>query len=209
MKPVTIKLIMLNLVFLSLSLAVIADTVEFEFSGFIDTIYVNENNALGDVYINQPFEGWFSYSSVPDQWPDSVETGCYHQDASISVTLGTQTLSYIDDFVYIWVHNNHYYYNADIFSFGVDGPQGDFDFGSYGVQFYDSTGTVFDNDDLPMSFELAQFDSARLTILGRKIPSSGSFDIGGEITSITLIPEPGTVLLLGFGGLALLRKRRR
>jgi len=33
-----------------------------------------------------------------------------------------------------------------------------------------------------------------------------SFGIGAEITSITVIPEPGTVLLLGLGGLALRRK---
>jgi hypothetical protein len=34
-----------------------------------------------------------------------------------------------------------------------------------------------------------------------------AFHIVGEITSITVIPEPGTILLLGLGGLVLLRKR--
>lgn len=183
-----------------------ADAVEFEFSGFIDNINSNENNALGNVYLNQSFDGWFSYSSVPDQYPSSATTGHYHQNASISVTLGTQTLSYIDDYVYIRVYNN--YSNEDKFSFGVDASQGDFDFTGYGIYLSDSTGVVFNNDDLPMSFDLAQFDSTRLTIAGYKLPNHDWFDVGGEITNMTLIPEPGTLLLLGFGGLALLRKRR-
>jgi len=34
------------------------------------------------------------------------------------------------------------------------------------------------------------------------------FEISGEVTSITVIPEPGTVFLLGLGGLALIKKRR-
>ena len=37
----------------------------------------------------------------------------------------------------------------------------------------------------------------------------GGFSIEGELTSITAIPEPGTILLLGLGGLALLRKRKK
>ncbi|MBA7637709.1 hypothetical protein ES703_45356 [subsurface metagenome] len=118
-----------------------ADTVEFEFSGFIDNINSNENNALGNVYLNQSFDGWFTYSSVADQYPSSATTGHYHQDASISVTLGTQTLSYIDDYVYIRVYNN--YSNEDEFSFAVDASQGDFSFTYYGVDLTDSTGMVF------------------------------------------------------------------
>jgi len=34
------------------------------------------------------------------------------------------------------------------------------------------------------------------------------FDISGEVTSLTVIPEPGTVFLLGLGCLVLIRKRR-
>ena len=36
----------------------------------------------------------------------------------------------------------------------------------------------------------------------------GYFGIYGEVTSLTVTPEPTTLLLLGLGGLALLRKRR-
>jgi hypothetical protein len=38
--------------------------------------------------------------------------------------------------------------------------------------------------------------------------SMGYFGIEGQITSVTAVPEPATVLLLALGGLALLRKRR-
>ena len=37
---------------------------------------------------------------------------------------------------------------------------------------------------------------------------SPSFGIGAEVTSVALVPEPATVLLLALGGLALRRKRR-
>ncbi len=181
------KSIMLNLIFLSLSLPVMANTVKFEFSGYIDIINSNENNALGNVYLNQPFNGWFSYSSVADQYPSSATTGHYHQDASISVALGTQTLSYIDDYVYIRVYDN--YQGEDTFSFGVDATQGDFNFTFFGVYLSDSTGMVFNNDDLPMSFNLAQFDSSRLVIAGYKLPNWDWFDIGGKITNMTLVPH--------------------
>ena len=183
-----------------------ADTVEFEFSGFIDIINSNENNALGNVYLNQPFDGWFTYSSVPDQSSDPVY-GSYGQDASISVTLGTQIISYIDDYVIIVVSNNDYT-GADSFLHVVDATQGDFSFTYYGVDLTDSTGMVFNNDDLPMSFDLAQFDSSMLVIAGYKLPNWDWFYVGGEITNMTLIPEPATLLLLGLGGLALLRKRK-
>ena len=36
-----------------------------------------------------------------------------------------------------------------------------------------------------------------------------AFGIGVEITSITVIPEPGTLLLLGLGGLAILRRKQK
>jgi hypothetical protein len=181
-----------------------ANTVEFEFSGYIDDISANENNALGNVYINQPFEGWFTYSSVPDQSPNPAY-GRYHQNASISVTLGTQTITYFDDFVYIRVYDN--YRGEDEFSFAVDNRQGDFEFTGYGVHLSDSTGVVFNSDALPMSFDLTHFDSARLELHGHKYPVWDWFDVSGEITSLILIPEPATLLLLGFGAV-LLRKRR-
>jgi len=38
--------------------------------------------------------------------------------------------------------------------------------------------------------------------------SYGSFDVMGEITSLNVVPEPGTVLMLGLGGLVLVGKRR-
>jgi hypothetical protein len=70
----------------------------------------------------------------------------------------------------------------------------------------DNDGTITDAlpdentfPDLSAATEWKSFD----------IGSGPDFLIAGEITSITVIPEPGTVLLFGFGGLVLLRKRRR
>lgn len=86
-----------------------AEIVTFEFEGHIDTINANENSALEGLYYYQPFTGWFSYSTdAPDEYPSRVDFGECPQDASIEVTLGPQTISYINDFVYVRVMDNDY-----------------------------------------------------------------------------------------------------
>lgn len=178
-----------------------ANTVEFEFSGYINEISANENGALGNVYINQPFEGWFTYSSVADQRTHPAY-GNYHQDASISVTLGTETINYFNDHIYIRVCNS----DEDAFSFGVDNRQGDFGFTSYGVKLSDSQNVVFDSDDLPMSLDLNMFDSAIFKIAGYKYPDQDWFNVSGEITSLTPVPESATIMVFAFSGLFLRRR---
>jgi hypothetical protein len=42
-----------------------------------------------------------------------------------------------------------------------------------------------------------------------RTPGGSSYLIRSSVTSVWLVPEPGTALLLAFGGLAVLRKRRR
>ena len=203
------KLIMSIMLVLSIPLASIGSPLTFEFSGYIDYIEANENNALGNLSLNQPFHGWFRYSVVPDQDADT-NYGYYGQDASISVTLGTLTLPYIDDYVYVRVGNNYYNNNEDAFVHVVDGGQGDYNFTKFGIYLFDSTGTVYDNDALPVSFDLAQFDSTRLDIYGSTSPVYNWFAVEGEITDITFVPEPISLILMAtsFTILSLTRCRR-
>jgi hypothetical protein len=67
------------------------------------------------------------------------------------------------------------------------------------------TDALPDVDSFP---ELSLFDDRREFGVGNDEGALG-FIISGEIMSITVIPEPGTVLLFGFGGLMLLRNRRK
>jgi hypothetical protein len=41
-----------------------------------------------------------------------------------------------------------------------------------------------------------------------EVGARGYFGIDGDITSLTVVPEPVTILFLGLGGLALFSKRR-
>lgn len=200
---ITIWIIVLAVSIFS-SLPVMAVTVEIEFSGYIDTITSNPGNVLGSLVLGQAFSGLLSYSDVPDQNPGDDTYGIYHQDASISVDLGTQTLSYIDDFVYIRTIND----TSDEFSFAVDGGEVDFNFTYFGISLVDSTGSVYDDASLPMEFDLLDFDSRRLRIYGYTLPNFHWFEVDGEITHIAVVPEPCTVLFFGLGGF-LLRGRKR
>lgn len=71
----------------------------------------------------------------------------------------------------------------------------------------DNDGTITDalpnEDTFP---DLSAFTKARFWA-GNDIEPS--FGISADITSITVIPEPGTLFLFGLGGLALLRTRKR
>ena len=201
------KILILLFVLLWSIVPVAANTVKFEFSGFIDEIEANTNNALPGIHLNQPFHGWFSYSFVPDQ-TTNPDYGVYSQNASISTTLGTLVFDHIDAHVYIRVANN-YTDDEDIFSHAVDALSGNFSFTKYGVYLTDSTGMVFNTGELPTSLDMAQFDSTRFMLKGYSLPNHDWFDVEGEITSITTVPEPSIFLLFALGGLILRRKHKK
>ncbi len=62
--------------------------------------------------------------------------------------------------------------------------------------------------DLDSWPELSIFDNRREFRTSFYDESDRPFNISGEVTSLTVIPEPATLLLLGLGGLALLRRPR-
>ena len=79
-------------------------------------------------------------------------------------------------------------------------------FNRMSITISDDTATAFSSDALPTTLDLADF------------PYVNSFEIYadgvathlyGDLTSLTLTPEPATLSLLALGGLAMLRRRRR
>ena len=174
-----------------------AEILTFEFEGYIDNIVKNENNVIEGVYLNQPFTGWFNYSTdVPDLNPSDPLRGTYYQDASIVVNLGGQTYPYLDGFIYFSIANDN---DGDRFFYVVDGEYGDYSFTWFGLELIDSTGTAFATDDLPISLNIEDFDSAFFRMGGDEISTSDFFQIEGQITNIQYIPEPASLILLALG----------
>jgi len=62
--------------------------------------------------------------------------------------------------------------------------------------------------DLDSWPDLSVFDRGKGFNLSFYESSDVKFGVHGELTSLTAVPEPATIFLLGLGGLALLRKRK-
>lgn len=163
-------------------------------------------------------------SETPDQdWPDYI--GWYWMD-SFSMNIGNYLFIHNpaadeEPYFFISVGNSGFYYDIDsgypafygpCFMDGQPTNLEDLDlwppacgFGMHLAANIDSpTGDALpDEQTFP---DLSVFDEDNFFAVGSS--SVPAFVIDGEITSITVIPEPGTVFLLGLGGLALLRKRK-
>ena len=182
-----------------------ANTVTFKFEGYIDVIEENTDDEI--FYEGQYFEGYFSYSLVPDQEPRDGD-GEYNQNASLSVTLDSTILPYFNDFVYLRVNNNSSYFNADRFLFSVDNSQGDYNFYNFGLELLDSSSSVFDSDALPINLNLTAFDTNIFYFYGSDT-SYDNFEAKGHITQLKLIPEPCSVALVGIGGFLVFWRKLR
>jgi len=202
MKKLSILIFVLSLLISN----VFAETIEFEFEGYVDVL--EENTDDGMFYMGQQFQGSFSYCLIPDLDLGAVSySGAYHQNASLSVMLDTANINYSDSWVFIRVYNG-FPNGEDSFSFGVDAQYEEYNFTKFGIELTDSTGAVFNSDALPTSLDLSAFDSVRFCFAGYKNGFSDWFHAEAQITKLTLIPEPCSVVLLGLGSIALLRRRR-
>ena len=78
---------------------------------------------------------------------------------------------------------------------------------NFTLRLVDSTATVFANDALPMSLDLSDFDSGIATMIFQHdtLPSKS---VIADLTSISVVPEPGTGSLLVLGALGLALRRR-
>jgi hypothetical protein len=79
--------------------------------------------------------------------------------------------------------------------------------GCFSIFLRDNTGTVFNDESLPGSLSLANFNGNNVV---RFSDASGVFTVESQITSLASVPEPSSILLIGAGlaVLALARRRR-
>ena len=186
-----------------------AEIVQYAYTGEISSITFNQNNVLGDLQIGDPFDGIFEFDlSVPDVFPDNPITGSYDQDGVMTVNLPAISLDY-SGHLFVWVHNDSL--SGDQFGIVADNSFGDFNVSSFGVILTDTTASAFDSDVLPSLLELFDFDGRKFRLSGSRLSTGDSFSVMGTLTSLTIVPTPGTVIvvLALFGGAGVRRCRRR
>ncbi len=175
--------------------------VTFQFEGVIS----RSTSPL--VQVGDRFSGTFTYDlEAIDELPGSPEFGFYSfelpQPRPVGMSYTAGSFSHSSQFlVDVLVFNDFF---GDTLSLLSDGLQGPGFFPSMGEIFLDDpTGTALSSDRPPATLDLAAFSTR--TFVGNIAP--GSF-FEGEIQTLTFVPEPGTLTLLGVGAVLLFGARR-
>ncbi len=228
MKPVisTIGLGLCVLLILN-SPRALAEIVTVEVTGVVN--YVSTDGGLqldGSVGIGTTMTGYCSYDSeTPDLSPASPGVGRYSM-ISISMTVGNYTFTHDPMspdpplFMVGIVDPGYGAISEDLRFDGtvyIDGSPKTYDDITWGWTYMQlfilgtSHGEYIPTDELPDLDtwpELSVFDRRREFQTRFYGEGDNDFGIYGEVTSLTVIPEPATIFLLAFGSLVLLRKRK-
>jgi len=193
-------------------------------TGTIDSIETAGFVFDGSVGNGTVMTGFCSYDTeAPDQEPGEYN-GLY-PIISISMTIGNYTFmhnplsSETAGFLVTTVDpgygvgSSDSYFEGTVFGGGSPFTYDDIIWGYTGfglMSLSTRSNEYISTDALPSSFpDLSVFEVGKGFGAGFYDESGYKyFEISGEVTSLTVIPEPGTVFLLGLGSLALIRKRK-
>ncbi len=170
-------------------------------------------------------EGYYTYDT---ETPDQALSDSYGRYSllSISMTAGNYTFTHdpaagLDPYFYICVETSGgFYYDIVSPSSIFYGPcylndqpttLEDLNLSIRGISWFlpsNSDGTITDALPDENTFpDLSVFTEEKLLYVAND--SSPWLSIFSDITSLTVVPEPASVLLFGLGGVALLRKRKK
>jgi hypothetical protein len=196
-----------------------AELVTIELTGEVTGLDDPVGWINSEVTVGQEISGWYSYdTSTPDSNPLARVGDYYHHSKPYGIEL------HIGDFVFqtdpadveflLAVGDNFMYSSWD--NYGV-GSYNNLPFSDevyvtligWGLQ--DPSGTALSSALLPATppdvTQWSAMNWLRIELGGN--PDQSSAMIGGRVTSVSIVPEPATVLLLVMGGIALIRKKRR
>jgi len=210
---------------LAISNPATATIINIEVTGTVDSIETAGFLLDGSVGNGTTLTGFFTYDTeTPDQEP-SEYNGLYYI-ISVSMTIGNYTftdnpLSSEDARFLVTtvdpgysVGSSESFFDGIIIENTVPKTYNDiiWSYTSLGIMNLSTSSNEYIlSDALP---DLDSFPDLSVFDVGREFgvrfyDESGYkyFRISGEVTSLNAIPEPGTVFLLGLGGLALIRRR--
>ena len=225
-RSISIILVVLMGLTISNTQTALATIITVEVEGVVN--YFGTGGGLardGSVGLGSTMTGYCTYDTeTPDQ-ADQADFGFYPV-ISISMTIGNYMFTHdptSSDPAYFTVGTvdpgYRVYSNAPRFDGTIyinETPQ-TYDDITWGYTYLElmnlwtSSGEYIPTDALPDLDswpDLSVFDNRREFKASFYDASNSNFDIAGQVTSLTVIPEPATLLLLALGSLALLRRPR-
>jgi PEP-CTERM motif len=183
-----------------------AGPVTWEFSGEIAIVTDIDNDLGGAITVGTPFSGSFTFDFATPDGDPSIVAGRYNNAiTAISGRVGAYAFSGTGAFNSVIRITDSPGGDNDAFVFGM----GDILFPDFGGVFSlsfllsNADGSAFASDALPeIPPDLVLFSGPRMTFSAE--PGRAAFV--GDV--VALVPEPGTLVLLGFGALALARRRK-
>jgi hypothetical protein len=183
-----------------------AGPITWEFSGQIGDVFDPDNDLGAAITVGTPFSGSFTFeSTTADSNPASAGFGTY-VDAitAISGYVGTRPF-FASDSLSSQINITDSGGDNDVFSFGAEGIifsdfAGEFDMS---FVYSDPDASAFSSDALPL-FPPELTSSAGAAVSFSAVSGRAAFD--GNV--VVLVPEPGTLALLVFGTLAIIKRRR-
>lgn len=174
-----------------------AAMMRWEFDGVINHVYDPDGFFGGDILEGDLVTGQYIFdSTTPDSKPGDPLQGLYISPlASFSLTLGGQTFATIGTNCQIYV------LDGTVDAFQLSG--GFFDTNGLreilmGLALSSNNNTILNSDSLPIwPIEPYSFEYKGCGMKG--ITGNNVVEIFGVVTSLTLVPDPGSILLLCLG----------